>query len=292
MRALVLGARGFLGTHVVDALIGAGVEVTPAVRADVSGADAFRAVLARVRPAAVVNCAGTTAGDAAQLSAGNVGVPATVVEALLHTPARLVHLGSAAEYGPGPAGVPVAEDAPERPLGLYGATKLGGTAVVRAARDLGLPAVVLRVFNPIGPGTAPDSLAGRAAAGIARAAAHGDVLRLGPLDAVRDFVDARDVASAVAAAVTGPLPDRVVLNVGTGRGRPARELVTAMVSAAGVDVGIQESGAGSARSAGVPWQVADVRAIGAELGWRATTPFEESAAAVWSTAVWSTAVAG
>jgi nucleoside-diphosphate-sugar epimerase len=285
MRVLVLGARGFLGTHVVDALLGAGVEVTAAARSDLAAADTFGALLARVRPAAVVNCAGTTTGDAAQFVAGNVGVPTMVVEALQRTPARLVHLGSAAEYGRGPAGVPVAEDTPERPLGLYGATKLGGTAAVRAARDSGLPAVVLRVFNPIGPGARGDSLAGRAAADIARAAAHGGVLRLGPLDTVRDFVDARDVASAVVSAVTGPLPGRAVLNVGTGRGRRARELVTALVSAAGLNLAIEESSAGSARSTGVPWQTAEVRTIEAELGWRATTAFADSVAAVWSTAV-------
>ena len=72
----------------------------------------------------------------------------------MRSPARLVHLGSAAEYGRGPGRAPVREDEPARPVGPYGVTKLAGTRLVELARTAGLPAVVLRVFNPVGPGGA------------------------------------------------------------------------------------------------------------------------------------------
>ena len=67
-------------------------------------------------------------------------------------------------------------------------------------------AVVLRVFNPVGPGAPEESLPGRVAAELRRALASGAEVRLGSLDAVRDFVDARDVADAVIAAAAGPAP--------------------------------------------------------------------------------------
>nr|WP_322975329.1 NAD-dependent epimerase/dehydratase family protein [Actinacidiphila bryophytorum] len=66
--------------------------------------------------------------------------------------ARLVQLGSAAEYGPGVPGTALAESAAARPAGVYGATKLAGTLAVAGS---GLDAVVLRVFNPVGAGAPP-----------------------------------------------------------------------------------------------------------------------------------------
>ena len=59
------------------------------------------AVIAAVAPDAVVNCAGATAGPPEALAAANITGAYTLTKAMLLTrrPARLVHLGSAAEYG-------------------------------------------------------------------------------------------------------------------------------------------------------------------------------------------------
>ena len=148
-----------------------------------------------------------------------------------------MHLGSAAEYGPGEPGTAVAESAPPRPASAYGATKLAGTRLVELGRAAGLDAVVLRVFNPVGPGAPDGILPGRLVSEFRRALADGSEVQLGPLDAVRDFVDARDVADAViAAALAGRAPGRggqpdgssgglpeAVINVASGQGgRPGR----------------------------------------------------------------------
>ena len=68
-----------------------------------------------------------------------------------------------------------------------------------------------------------------AAAELARAVREHDVVRLGGLDAVRDFVDVDDVAAAVIAAATCPLPAHGVVNVGSGTAVSARELVGTLV---------------------------------------------------------------
>ncbi|MDG4866385.1 NAD-dependent epimerase/dehydratase family protein, partial [Streptomyces sp. T-3] len=96
--------------------------------------------------------------------------------------ARLVHLGSAAEYGPTRPHTPVTEETATRPQGPYGATKLAGTTAVTTS---GLDAVVLRVFNPVGPGAPASSLPGRLAAELLRAGPAGEV-RVGDLSAYRD----------------------------------------------------------------------------------------------------------
>ncbi|MGC9671064.1 NAD-dependent epimerase/dehydratase family protein [Planosporangium sp. 12N6] len=283
MRVLVIGRHGFLGRHIGRRLAAAGWEVVAAgrtprpghtgyVRLDVSADGAARIAeqVVKVTPDAVVNCAGAVGGDPARLTAANVVGPAALLEGLVRAglAPRLVHLGSAAEYGAVEPGVPVHERTPTRPVGVYGATKLAGTRLVQLARTCGLDAVVLRVFNPVGPGCPASGLPGRVAAELARALAAHDAVRLGPLDAVRDFVDARDVADAVHAALTAPVLDHPVLNVGSGTAVPVRTLVDGLVAITGFTGAVHSDAAGSPRSATVPWQQADITAIRTALGWQ------------------------
>ena len=277
MRIVLFGATGFLGARVATALTGhdlvaasrsAGVDLTdgPEAVADVlRGADA------------IVNCTGVTTGPAAGLAAGNVVAVANLLAAWEQAAprARLVHLGSAAEYGAVPAGRPVAEDHPAEPVSAYGHSKLAGTALVTAAHRRGRPATVLRVFNPIGPGTPATLLPGLLAATLRAAAAGGPPAETGPLDGHRDLVDSRDVAAAVRLAVLhrGDVPP--LLNVGSGRAVALRELARLAADLAGTEPPL-ERGGGSGRSAGVAWQQADLTRITGALGWRPRVPLEQS----------------
>ncbi|MBN3929845.1 NAD-dependent epimerase/dehydratase family protein [Streptomyces verrucosisporus] len=308
MRVLVLGATGYLGGHTAGHLraqpgvrvlgagraAGAGVSAEPSagphadppVDLTVDLATATPAELAslirQARPDAVVNCAGAVGGDALHLTGANARGPAALCAALREAApgARLVHLGSAAEYGPGTPGHPLAEDHPTRPVGLYGAAKLVGTLAVTGS---GLDAVVLRVFNPVGPGAPAASLPGRLAAELRRAGPDG-VVRVGDLSAHRDFVDARDVARAATAAALAPGPLPPVLNIAAGAARAVRDVAEGLAAAAGFRGRIDEKGADSARSAAVAWQQADVAAAAGALGWRPGYALEESLADLWARA--------
>lgn len=298
MRLLIIGAGGFLGRHVRRRARAAGLDVVTAGRsalpdspshqvADLAaGPAAIAAMLTAVAPDAVVNCAGATSGPPAAVAAANIdGTYALVTAMLTAGAARLVHLGSAAEYGAAEPGVPVTEQAATRPAAMYGVTKLAGTRLVGTAAVAGLDAVVLRVFNPVGPGAPPASLPGRLAAELRRARADGTgEVRLGPLDAVRDFVDARDVADAVLAAVTaGSLP-HPVLNVGSGRGVPVRTMVSALIAASGCPAVVREDALAQPRSPDIPWQQADISRAGHDLGWRPRRDLATSLADLWAAA--------
>ncbi|GAB3392459.1 NAD-dependent epimerase/dehydratase family protein [Amycolatopsis echigonensis] len=296
MRVLVIGASGFLGGHVRRAACARGFDVVTAGRSPVRPADRdylfdlsacvagdLAELLVEVAPDAVVNCAGAVAGDAETLTRANVAATENLVHAvaLADRGVRLVHLGSAAEYGRGSPGVPVREDASPRPIGPYGMTKLLGTQSVVHARERGLDCVVLRVFNPVGAGASLSGLPGRAAAALRKAVADGSDLRLGPLDAVRDFVDARDVADAVLAALAVPaLPP--VLNVGSGRGLSARALVKELLEASGAGCAVYEDAPGSVRSADVPWQEADLTLTTRTLPWSPRRDLADAVADLWS----------
>lgn len=295
-RLLLIGAGGFLGGHVWRQAAERGVEVVTASRSalpaspahhrvDLStcAVDELAGLLAEVGADVVVNCAGATGGGVEELAATNVTGVARLAGALLASgaPCRLVHVGSSAEYGASEWGTAVAESAPARPVGPYGATKLAGTELVEFAADAGLEAVVLRVFNPVGPGAPPTSLLGRLVGELHRSVPGGAPVHVGPLDAVRDFVDVRDVADAVLAAAAAPVLAHRVLNVGSGQGVAVRDLVKRLVSLAGGATTVEEDAPGSERSSQVMWQQADIARAARDLCWRPWRTLENSLCDCW-----------
>lgn len=296
MRLMIIGARGFLGEHVRSQARATGMEVTTAGRSMLAGSPGHRrvdlaqeapsriaATIADAAPDAVVNCAGATVGPPDALVAANVTGTYALVRAMLMTgaPVRLVHLGSAAEYGRGEPGVPVAERTVPRPATIYGATKLAGTRLVELAAATGLDAVVLRVFNPVGPGAPASSLPGKLAAELRTSQRLGTQVRVGALDAVRDFIDARDVAEAVIAAAAAPALPHRVLNIGSGSGVPVRAMVTQLVAISGHACRVLEDDRAPERSADVPWQQADITRANEDLGWMPRRDLATSLADLW-----------
>lgn len=298
-RLLVVGAGGFLGTHVRRALVAAGWDDVAFVssseggtgrwhRLDLAIADraALAAIIAAERPAAVVNCSGTTHGDAVRLVRGNAVLVGELLAAIADAArgVRFVQLGSSAEYGAVQPGTAIDEETPANPLATYGVTKLAGTELALAAGRTGaVDAVVLRVFNPIGSGMTPSTLPGRAAAALREALAAGERrIALGSLEDHRDFVDVGDVAEAVvaAAAAPGPIGPRI-FNVGSGRATRARDLVAQLAAVARFDGEIAEDQASSPRSSAVPWQRADISSISSTLGWRPRRTLAQSIEDVW-----------
>jgi nucleoside-diphosphate-sugar epimerase len=290
MRVLLLGASGFLGSHVNQALAAEpDLEVVrqvhrpspDAIMLDLLGTDdGLAELLARTAPDAVVNCAGTTA-DVGKLDALNVELVARLLRAMAPH-ARLVHLGSAAEYGPTPRGEPISETTPARPVSPYGASKLAATELVRTAVADGLDGLVLRVFNPIGAGMPAGSLPGNAAQRLHEAIAAGSSsVYLGPLDDWRDFLAASDVGGAVVAALRARDLREPIVNIGRGEAIQVRELVRRLTTIAGFDGEVREDAPASVRSATVPWQQADTTLALTLLGWRAQGSLDEALRQLW-----------
>jgi len=299
-RVLLFGASGFLGRQAGAALdrdprAGQVIRVRRQ-RTDhpgagwishdlAAGADELAALIRSVRPDVVVNCAGRLAGDTVRLVEANVLVTACMIEAVAREApaARLVVLGSAAEYGPTPYGCHVDEDYPAGPIAPYGVTRLASTQLVLlAVNGQRLDAAVLRVFNPIGPGIPPENLLGRAAASMrtARKGGHDTVL-LGPLGAYRDFVDVRDVATAITMAALADQVKEPVLNVGSGRPVRCREAVSLMAEVAGFTGRVVETDPPPGRSRSVDWSAADLGRIERSLGWVPRYDLRASVTAIW-----------
>ncbi|HEX6128523.1 MAG TPA: NAD-dependent epimerase/dehydratase family protein [Candidatus Limnocylindria bacterium] len=296
VRLLVLGAGGFIGRHVAAAARSApGVDLVVHGRElldlDAATDDELAELLRTTAPDAIVNAVGAIGGPVELMRRLNAALPERLGHAVLAASphARLVHLGSAAEYGHGERGVATSEDWPPRPVSPYGETKLAGTGAVLALAERGLDGVVLRVFNPIGAGLPETAVLGRAAAEMRRAiAADEDRIRLGPLGAYRDFVDVADVADAVLAVTRPARITARLLNVGSGQATRVRAAVRGLAEVAGFGGAIEESSRPPDRSSEVDWQRADVRRVASVAGWRPTRPLQGALRDLWR----STAASG
>jgi nucleoside-diphosphate-sugar epimerase len=292
MRVLLFGATGFIGRHVLPVLSAdprvSAVTCAGRDRVDLNACDqeALTAVISEESPDAVVNCTGRLTGTGPELIEANTIATAKLVEAIAAAQprARFVRLGSAGEYGPVPHGRSVTEDQPAAPVSEYGISHLAGTQLVLAASAAGrIDGIALRVFNPIGAGLHADNLLGRCANLFAEAQASGArTVTLGSLSAYRDFVDVRDVATAVLAAVVTSRPAARVCNIASGRAVTSRETVRLLAEAAGFTGEILERGIGPARSSGVGWMRGDIERARQVLGWSPAHDLAESVQSIWS----------
>jgi dihydroflavonol-4-reductase len=170
VRVLVTGGTGFIGSHLVEALLAQGHEVhclvrdtrrlgwisgLPSVTIVQGDMDEPRSLLAGMRGVdQVYHVAGLTRARAArEFFRVNGEGTRHLVRACLETPRgprRLVHLSSLAAVGPMPMATACAEDVSPRPVSPYGWSKLEGEAAVLAVRDR-LHVTVLRPSVVYGP---------------------------------------------------------------------------------------------------------------------------------------------
>jgi NDP-hexose 4-ketoreductase len=296
---LLLGAGGFLGSHVHQAiqrsselpeLVAVG-RLPPRLRMPAEGSwvemDLVTAsthdlvtLITTSKPDLVINCAGRTSGSIEELRAINTTTVDKLTQALSVTDGvPLIHIGSAAEYGFQPEAVAIQEGAITRPVSDYGRTKLEATdLIVQKVTRGAIRAAVLRVFNPVGARAPVNSLAGRAAREMREALRNErSYILLGSLRAYRDFVAAVDVA--IAALLAFPSIDaHPVLNVGRGEAMSTRSMVELLADAASFEGDVLEA---PNEVEPVPWQQADVSLLRHYLGWVPTTPIAQAVADLW-----------
>jgi GDP-4-dehydro-6-deoxy-D-mannose reductase len=256
-RVLVTGAGGYLGAVLMSALLGhGGFEVAALVRrrrlendvptivADLTERDEVLAALRTVRPDLILHAAGRVHGTSTELFRENAAATAVLVDAVLAScpEAVVTALGSAAEYGLPTAGEKLHEDAPLRPVSVYGHAKAAAGRYLAAARERGLRSNHLRIFNPVGIQNSPDQVLGAFLSKLLRlrCAPPPRVVPMGPLGAVRDFVVLDDIATLVI-RLFEQRQAGLVVNVCSGEGRCVRDLVRRILSASGMEVEIRES---------------------------------------------------
>lgn len=297
---VVSGAAGFVGSHLLDLLEARGIrtvawrrpgEPMPLpptglsadwIEIDILDAPAVASAIETLRPSAVYHLAGAAhvgqSWDNTELTF-QVNVLGThhLLRALSRVvpDCRVVVTGSALVYKDQARAI--TEDDALGPGSPYGLSKLAQEMeALYVARHLGLPVVVTRSFNHIGPRQAPSFFASSVSRQIAQieAGTRPPVLRVGNLEARRDLSDVRDVVRAYALLMAGGTPGQVY-NVCRGEAHRVGDILEGLVSQARVPVEVCQDPA-LFRPHDAPLVLGDHARLTGEVGWRPEIPLDRT----------------
>jgi UDP-glucose 4-epimerase len=300
MRSLVTGGAGFIGSHLVDALLARRDEVivvddlstgrhenldsalakgAELVTADIRDGAAMSALARERRPERIFHLAAQidvrrSVADPGFDSGINVNGTINMLEAARAAGSgRFVFISTGgAIYGEGEGKeLPLGEDAPVEPLAPYGLSKFCGEGYVELYRRLHrLAGVSLRLGNVYGPRQDPLGEAGVIAIFCGRLRDGGRPTVFGDGRQSRDYIYVGDEVEGVLAAADSDTSG--AYNLGTGRETTVLELVE-LLSRLGASNGFEPEFA-PARPGEVQRIVLDSARAAADLGWRAATQLE------------------
>lgn len=303
MKALITGISGFVGSHLAEYLLEntdwevAGTVFGPygniadlcgtleLYPAELSRTDVVRFVLDQSQPDVIFHLAAqplvsVSRHDPWGTLETNIRMQLNILEVVAHDrpDCRVLVVGSSEEYGmTRPDELPIDEDTPLRPLSPY--------AVSKVAQDLlglqyhlthHLHVVRARPFNHVGPRQGLGFVAPDFASQIAaiEAGEQEPLLRVGNLDARRDFCDVRDVVRAYVLLITSGKPGEVY-NIGSGESHAIKEILDTLLSLSRVQVAVHQDPK-RMRPSEVPEVICDASRLRAETGWETTIPFRQS----------------
>ena len=309
MRAVITGATGFVGGHLVEHLCASGDQVVglsasgrwPATLAHLDriarvepcdlideGEDALASLLARKRPEAIYHLAAQanpqkSVDDPRGTWALNLGGALNLLEAAkaanLDPRPRIVLVGSGVSYGnPAPEQMPVSESCPLRPNNPYSASKAAADLLgIQHFLAHGTDAMMVRPFNHSGPRQSSTYVLG----GLARQVAEVEAgikprVEVGNLEIVRDFTDVRDVVRGYRLLVEKGRSGEIY-NLGSGRGTKLADALDILRSLAKVPITVFVDPA-RVRPVDQPLLVADPTKLRDETGWEPQFTIERTLA--------------
>lgn len=302
MTVLVTGGAGYIGSHTVRALVDAGARVVvidnlstgfshflpesvPLFIGDVADENLVEGVIAAHNVNSIIHFAGSVVvPDSLRDPLGYYRNNTMTTRNLLNAAvkcniSRFIFSSTAAVYG-NPDQMPVAEEAPTRPLSPYGSSKLMTEIMLHdVATAHGMHYVVLRYFNVAGAD--PQARIGLATVGathllkIAVEAATGQRAKIDVFgtdyptadgSCVRDFIHVTDLAQAHCAALTylEQGGTSATLNCGYGRGYSVLETIEAVRRESGRNFAIQYA---DRRPGDIMTMIADTARMRATLDW-------------------------
>lgn len=296
MRALVIGAGGFVGRHLVAHLTAKGDDVYGGVQVagthsiaarevvvDITQSESVANAVKLAKPEVVYHLAGISFvpeadEDFERTLAVNVSGTAHVVHqcAIADRNIAFVYVSSAEVYGAVTAAdLPIRETTDINPANNYSLSKRMAELIVeKYSRTSALRCSIARPFNHIGPGQDKRFVSASFALQLARIA-HGQapaVMRVGNLEARRDFSDVRDIVRGyrLLSSTNGG-----TFNLGSGRARAVQEVLDTLLSISGLNVAI-EPDPSRLRGPETPELYGSYDAIHQTCGWQPEISFDRS----------------
>lgn len=297
-RCLVLGGRGFIGSHVVDRLLQEGWTVR---------------MFGRRQSASDNDQPSTRWGERVELFEGEFGnqhdveLALSECDACVHaitttlphssnqdirhdvetnlistlnlmrlirdsTVGTIVFLSSGGTVYGAPQYTPIDEEHPTNPISSYGVTKLSIEKYLNLHSHLfGVRCINLRVSNPYGERQRSDIAQGVIATFLAKAMRGERVSIWGDGSVIRDYIHVTDVATAVSIALCYG-GSRRTFNVGSGSGQSLNDIVDVVSTVTGSRLLVDYM---PGRSFDVPVSVLDISRIRSEMSWEPSTPLIE-----------------
>ena len=297
IRYLVTGGAGFIGSHLVEALVARGERVrvlddlssgrrenlstvigdVELLIGDVADPDAVdRAMDGCEIVFHLAAIASVQASIENPRHAHRVNVDGTlnILEAARQAGARRVVFASSAAYYGDHTTLPLAEDLPPRPLSPYAAHKATGEMYCTAFHaSYGLPTVALRFFNVYGPRQDPTSpYSGVISIFASRMRRGNPPVIYGDGEQTRDFVYVEDLIRALLLACEREAAVGEVFNLASATQASILQLTTILNEVLGTDIPPRF---GPARTGEVRFSEGNVRRAQEAMGWKAAIPMRE-----------------
>ncbi|MGD9028641.1 MAG: GDP-mannose 4,6-dehydratase [Anaerolineae bacterium] len=303
MQALITGAGGFVGGHLCDYLLahtnwyltgtvfGRPIESeSPAPRlrlvpADLRGRDDVHSLVGEIQPDYIFHLAAqsfvpSSFADPWDTLENNIRSQLNLLEAGRQSgrQIRFLVVGSNEEYGAPAAGeLPQTEQSPLRPSNPYAVSKVGQDFLgLQYYLAYGVPVVRVRPYNHTGPKQSTRFVVPAFASQIARieAGLQEPLMRVGNLDASRDFLDVRDIVRAYHLAVTDGEPGEVY-NLASGRPQSIRALLETLLSYSEASIRVERDPA-RYRPVDVSVVYGSAKKFHRRTGWEPRIPFEQT----------------
>ena len=306
MRALITGVTGFVGSHLADYLLAEQPEVEifgirrwrsrmeniehldgrlQLRECDLRDPAAIQGVLAEVRPDYIFHLAAQSFVPASWRAPSETLMTNILGQTNIFEAVRVLELdpviqiaGSSEEYGLVlPDEVPIKETNPLRPLSPYAVSKVAQDLLAyQYFRSYGLKTVRTRGFNHTGPRRGEVFVTSNFAKQIAsiEAGLREPVIRVGNLDAQRDFTDVRDIVRAYWLAVSEATPGEVY-NLASGRAVTIRELLDRLLVLSDTEVEVQVD-PDRLRPSDVEILLGDYSKFRSDTGWEPSIPLEQT----------------
>jgi GDP-4-dehydro-6-deoxy-D-mannose reductase len=303
LRALITGAGGFVGGHLCAHLLAHTdwdllgtvyphpVEAQPPEprlqlkHADLRDPEGVLALVSEEQPDCILHLAAqsfvpTSFVDPWDTLENNIRAELNLLEAVRRSEreVRVLVIGSNEEYGaPKPEELPQTEESPLRPNNPYAVSKVAQDFLgLQYYLAYGVHVVRVRPFNHTGPGQSPRFVVPAFANQIARieAGLQEPVMKVGNLDAARDFTDVRDMVRAYHLAVTRGEPGEVY-NLASGRPQSVRGLLEMLLSYSQAEIHVEKDPA-RYRPVDVPVVYGSAEKFRQRTGWAPQTPFEQT----------------
>jgi GDP-4-dehydro-6-deoxy-D-mannose reductase len=304
LKALITGISGFVGTHLTQYLLEqtdwevAGTVFGPygsikpwwdrleLYPAELSRLEVVAFILEQVKPDFIFHLAAQpmvslSHRDPWGTLENNIRMQLNILHALVEMEmpdTRTLVVASSEVYGPvRPKELPIRETQPFRPANPYAVSKVTQDMLgLQYHQTHGVQAIRVRPFNHIGPGQRPGFVVPDFAQQIAaiEAGQSPPVVRVGNLDARRDFTDVRDVVRAYHLLMVHGEPGEVY-NIGSGQSHPIQAVLDSLLALSQVSISVERDPA-RMRPSDVPDVVCDADRLRRQTGWEPAIPFEQS----------------